>query len=51
MTVKEQKKKKKTLNFRSSLFEFKTIVAIGVIDKLVICLTFMTLFLRKVTLY
>ena len=50
MNVKEEKKKK-TLNFRSSLFEFKTIVAIGVIDKLVICLTFMTLFFKKVTLY
>ena len=35
----------KNLNFRSSLFEFKRIVAIGVaesVDRLVICLIFMT---------
>ena len=45
------KKKKENLNFRSTLFEFKTIVAKGVVDKLVIYLTFMTSFLRKVTIY
>ena len=48
------KGKKKNLNFKISLFEFKRIVAIGVvesIDRLVICLTFMTQFLREVTLH
>ena len=50
MNVKE----KKSLNFRSSLFEFKMIVFVGVvesIDEFVICLTFITLFLREVTIY
>ena len=47
-------KGKKNINFRSSLFEFKRIVAISVvesIDRLVICLTFITQFLREITLH
>ena len=44
----------KNLNFRSYIFEFKKIIAVGVvksIDRLIICLTIMTIFLREVTLH
>ena len=44
----------KNLNFRSYIFEFKRIITIGVvesIDRLIICLTFITQFLREDALY